>query len=131
MSISLNDHDRRIKDIEGKIVNMDNRLNNIIATAKSWEIISLTSSPMSKLWSYPSKFQSYKFALLTATFNNGLISDGDIISSTISYGVSGGNSIHTSSKRGSGGSVNFSKSESYITCNNPYVLPNITVIFYK
>lgn len=41
MGISLNDHERRIKNIEGQLPDIQNRINNIMANAKQWEIVTL------------------------------------------------------------------------------------------
>lgn len=47
MSISLNDHERRIKDFEGKIVEIGNRIDNLIANGKDWAMITTSTGSIS------------------------------------------------------------------------------------
>lgn len=63
MSISLDDHERRIKDFEGKIVEIGDRIDNVIANAKDWAIVTLTFNN-SYSCSIPSQYTDYKFAVI-------------------------------------------------------------------
>lgn len=39
MAISLNDHENRIKSFEGKLPGIENRINSLAASAKSWQVV--------------------------------------------------------------------------------------------
>lgn len=66
MSISLNDHERRIKDFEGKIVEIGNRI-TAVENKPGAAVVSLTNWSQSGrdfLFPIPNEYLSHKFAVL-------------------------------------------------------------------
>lgn len=69
MSISLNDHERRIKDFEGKIPDIENRIDNLVSTAKDWAIVTTSTGSVSGrrvTYTIPEKYANeYDFVVVS------------------------------------------------------------------
>lgn len=69
MSISLNDHERRIKDFEGKIVEIGDRIDNVVASAKDWVLHTTSTGRLSGrtvIYSIPTNLANgYDFVVIS------------------------------------------------------------------
>ena len=62
MAISLNDHENRIRSFEGKLPGIENRINSLVASAKSW--VKVTCNRSGNAFNYPSQYSSWDFIVI-------------------------------------------------------------------
>ena len=67
MSISLNNHEERIKNAELELPKIQSRIDNLVASGKDWMIINLSTSKRSE--TIPSNFASCKMAVLSCSID--------------------------------------------------------------
>lgn len=102
---------------------------NLKATAKSWEIVELVLTSR-RTFPFDSKFSSYKFSVLK--FNAGYDTDTGSINISVDNNVFKPQCFNA----GETGNITFTKSGNNIIANQDYLYPNsgrrsITVLFYK
>lgn len=98
MSISLDDHERRIKDFEGKIVEIGDRIDNVVASAKDWVLHTTSTGRLSGrtvIYSIPTNLANgYDFVVISGgraySPPEGMLSSVEIIVNKNSYEAKGG-----------------------------------------
>lgn len=150
MSISLNDHERRIKDFEGKIVEIGDRIDNVVASAKDWDVITTSTGSVSGrrvTYQIPEKYANgYDFVVVSGvdfrTTGAGSVPSAGVTVSKNSFSGFSGTAPNNSGIRGDTLTVTFSKNGTTITATASayhgyddynFELKNtpITVLVYK
>lgn len=121
MSISLNDHENRIKAVELQLPDIENRIANIISTAKKYTILTVKISVpnSSGSVSIPSEYANSKIALLSCNVDGTKYghNSGGSVKYRISCLISNNNtsSINLSDCSSDGGSFYINKNATTLT----------------
>ena len=130
MAISLNDHENRIKSFEGKLPDIENRIDNLVSSAKSWEIVTLYRSGSS--YPFDSKYSGWNYIVLVAhTSSEENRNPAKTRNSNDNYNSHSHSTKWSSSQNNAYGdnwSYSYGRRGNSIT---GAVSPTITVLFYK
>lgn len=125
MAINLKELDNQVAEISGRstttpitMQGLYDEIQNLKATAKSWEIVTLTRSGSTKNFPFDSKYADWNFIVLSGGTSNFSVN----YNTFKAYSSDGWNTL-TYTKSGNELVISYTKT--------PSVNGNITVLFYK